>query len=143
MFSQEPQFIPQLVLLFVIVFALTHSLVETLWVSFLAGFFEELFSGIFFGAHIWAFVLTGVVIYLITRNLTAEEIKFPTALFLVALASVFYVFAIYAYDSALNLLEAGNIQSLHYYFPQIFFLEIVLNIVLFFPIRAVYKLVPK
>lgn len=142
-FSASSAFLPHLVLLFVIIFALTHSFVETLWVSFFAGFLKELFSGSFFGGQICAMVLAGLVVYFVTRNLTAQEIRLPTMVFLVIFASLIYYVMIYLFNFGTAVLGLSRAMDFGGYFHPKFLWAFLLNIFLFLPLRWVSTFLPK
>lgn len=135
--------VPQLILLFVIFFALTHSLPETVWFGFLAGFLEELFSGHFFGAHIVAIILIGLLLYFVTRNLTTQEVAAPTAATLVILATLFFPLWVFSYHSLAAFLGIAEPLSPNTLYSAKVVATIVINLLFFYPIRLLFRILPK
>lgn len=136
-------FVPQLVLLLAIVFALAYSLPETLWFSFFAGFLLELFSAQFFGAQILAIVLTALTVYFITRRLTTQEISFLGASLLVVLSTLLLGLWIFLYDGLISFLGVTEPLSWRSLLSSKIFWTILANLLFFYPVRAIFKLLPK
>ncbi len=139
-FAETPNLVPQFILLFVISFALKSSLPETLWFSFLAGFLQELFSGEFFGAQIVAFVLAGLLVYFLTRNLTAQELALPTAILLIMIVTLTFGLWVFLYSSLIALLRLAPPVPLGDFYSSKILWTAVLNIVLFFPLDLIVKI---
>lgn len=139
-FSGAYYLVPQLVLLFVIIFATTHSFAETLWMSFALGFLQELFSGVFFGAYIIAFVMTGLLVYFITRNLTAQEVSAETVIFLVVLTTFLFDFWIFGYNNLASLLGISLPLSLRHIYSAKIVWTIVVNFLFFYPLELIFKI---
>lgn len=126
--------VPQLVLLFIIIFALSHSFDATLWQSFVAGLLLELFSGWFFGSYIFGLITCGLVIYLITRNLTPQEISIPLTVALVALATVLLPAAAYLYNVFFSLIGLADLPRFLSFFSFSLLWTAGVNFLFFYPL---------
>lgn len=136
-FGESLYLIPQLLLMFIIIFTLTHSFRQALWISFVVGFLQELFSTTFFGGQIVTFVLTALLVYFITRNLTSQEITAPTIIFLVALATVLFRLWIFGYNNFIAFFNmAPHLSFRDIYSSQIIW-TILVNFLFFYPLRAI------
>ena len=136
-------FVPQFLLLFVIVFAATHSLPETLWFSFGAGFLWETFSAEFFGAQIFALIFCGLGAYLVTRNITAQELAAPTAAFLVVGATVLRPLLVAGYHAVASSLDLTSpIPFGTFLNPGVIYAALA-NLLVFYLLRFLIRLFPQ
>lgn len=141
--SDDSYFIPQLVLLFTIIFSLTRPLRESLWYAFAAGFFLELFSGLYFGAHIFSLVLSALVVYVVTRNFTVRDLGVGTAVLLAACGAVFLPLALYGYQGLMAFFGFASGPAARDFFSFALFFTAVLNVLLIYPLRLIFKLLPQ
>ena len=141
-FSTRGYLLPQLTLLFVTVYATKHSLKETLWMSFFCGFVHEIISPQFFGTYIWSFVLSGLFIFMVTRKWTDQEASFPMVIWIIGSATLLFHVWVYIYDLMLALFGLLSLPA----FGKLFFSRLIwiylTNILLFYPIRFVFRLIP-
>ncbi len=130
--------IPQLTLLLVLLFALNFSLVETLWFSFFTGFLHEIYSGLIFGSQIFSFVIIAILLYLITRKLTAQDITLPTGLVLVLLSTIGFLIMEFLYTRSLGFLEPDNLVLWKQFFDFQFFWTVLVNMFFYFIVKYVF-----
>ncbi len=142
-FSTVPYLIPRLTLLLVMVFALANSFTATIWFSFASGFLMEIFSGAFFGAFIFAYALVGAMVYLLTRKFTAQDLGFYTAVFLVVLQTLFFGIWVYLFSRLAGFMNNGEYVAFRELFDLKLIWVLLVNILFFYPIRAIFKLLPK
>lgn len=142
-FSKSRYLVPQLLLLYLIVFASAHTLVETVWMGMLAGFLAEFFSGLFFGSVLLGLAVTAAAVYFVTRNLTAQEISGWPAVLLVILASLFFNFSLYLVHNAAGLLHIAASLPLRYFLSGATTLTVISNLIFFYPVRAVFRILEK
>lgn len=142
-FGSGDLFIPQFLLLLVIVFAINYSFTETLWFSFGIGFFAETVSGFFFGAEIVALVLTGLIVYSVTRKLTSQEISFLMAIVLVVVSTFVLKFCLYGYSATAAFFNLANYISLKEMFSLNLFWTALANFLVFYPVLFVFKFLKK
>lgn len=138
-FPESAHLVPQLLLLFVVIFALSESLTQVVWMSFAVGFSQELFSGLFFGSFIAASVITGAMIYFITRNLTAQEVPPTSAGFLIALGSVVFPGLVFLFNYLGVTLNLARVFAFTDFYSARIFWTILLNIGFFFPLNFIFK----
>ncbi len=142
-FAGVSYLIPRLVLLLVVAFALTSSFAATLWFSFAAGMLAEFFSGRFFGAMAFAYILAGISVYLLTRKLTAQEIGFYTGAILAVLQTLLFGISVYIFGLVAGLINSGEVTEFREIFNQKLVWTALVNIVFFYPVRGVFRLLPK
>ena len=139
---QGSSFVPELLLLAVIIFAAMNSLPETLWFSFGAGFLLEIFSAEFFGAHIFALLICGITAYLATRNLTAQELAVPTAVFLVIGATLLRPALVWVYQAGVSSLDLATAIPVGVFLNGELFYTVLVNLAIFYLLRAGIRYFP-
>lgn len=142
-FTPQAVFLPHLTLVLVVIFALNRSLPETIWFSFIAGFLSELFSGLAFGSQIFAFTMCGIAVYLLTRKITARHVSPPVVLLVVCGSTVAYYLFLSAASSFFVAFDHRSVLPLGEAMNWSLLWRVVANIVLFYPLNFVYKLLPK
>ncbi len=142
-FGEITHFVPQLTMILVIIFALTHSLPEILWFSFISGFFLEFFSSLFWGAYVVAMIITGLLSYLATRRLAQQELSAPLTAFLIILGTLFFGFWVFSYDFLMVALDLSSGFGFGEWFSLKIFWTMFVNLIFFYPILLIYRLLPK
>ena len=133
-FADKAQFLPNFLLLFIVIFTLAHSLPMSIWQAFAAGFLLEIFSGWFFGAYIFAMLSCALLVYLVTRKLTAREISPATGLLLVFVVTVAMAAVLYLYSELFAALGAGPAVSPHQFISWRLLWAVVINLAAFYPL---------
>lgn len=141
--SGSAYIIPQLILLFVVIFALNHSLPETLWFSFGAGGLLELYSGQFFGSQIVSLVVTGLMVYFITRHLTTQELAVPMVISLVVLATGLFGLWIFLYQGLVGFLGIAPVAALKMFYSFQLIWTAILNLLFVYPVQFIFRLLPR
>ena len=142
-FSPEARLVPEFLLLAVTVFSLTHSLQESLWYGFAAGFLMEIFSGLFFGADTFGLVLVALAVYLVTRNLTAQDISAVAAVFLVIAATGFFAVATFLFQRLFVFFGLTAAVNPGQFFPLTLVWTAVVNATFFYPVKFFAKFLPR
>ena len=142
-FSGRPYLLPELALIAVIFFALRRSFTEVLWFSFFAGFLLEIFSGHFFGSRIFAAVLSGILVYFVTRKLTDREFSLPVMIFLVIMATLLSHSLTYFYHAFFAVFGITQGIPFGVLLNKRIIGTVTMNLAFFYPAFFLYKFLPK
>jgi len=134
--------VPQFVLLFVVLIALRKSVPQVVWFSFIGGFLLELISGLFFGGLIVSLMLTGLLIYFVSRNLAQLATSIWMAALYTGLATLLTPFWVFIYQILIALFDISPAVPLRNLYSINIIWTIVLNLVFFYLLRRAMRYLP-
>ena len=140
---QGASFVPDLLLLFIVLFATTRSLPESLWFAFGGGFLWELFSAEFFGAQIFALLVCSIAAYLVTRNLTAQQLGVPTAVFLVIGTTILRLLAVFVYQLVAASLDLASVIPAGVFLNAGLVSLLIANLLAFYLLHLIFRHLPQ
>lgn len=130
-------FVPQFVLVFAVIYAASAELNDVLRIGMIAGFLGELFSGQYFGAGLFAFLVSCLIAYFVSRSVVAQALSMSGSIMILLVIGAIFPLLVYTFGFIASGVNGAVTPSLRDYYSWQLIWRIVANLLIFLPLNRI------